>query len=287
MDTEPLIADECHGCEEIAHALAVGEFEVYYQPIVDLGTLEVAGAEALVRWPAAGIRGYVVDDLVESVESCGLVGQLDEWVLRTALDQLAAWQTDAIVSSSFNLCINASSLDFDSPDFPGRMARAISDSGVDPTGVVIEVTETRALSDLAGARRSATAVHEMGMRLALDDFGSGYSNFARLQALSFDIFKIDRCFTEVCDTTVGSAIVTSLVELARALGTRVVVEGVETTDQADRMFRAGCHEGQGYLWAPAVPAALMEEFLRGTSPLTPLRLAKPKVNPALIDLAGP
>ena len=282
MSSQTRIAPEFELSEEIALALADGGLELYYQPIINLRTHEVAAVEALVRLPSIGIGGFVVDELVGAAESSGLVGPLDDWVLRAALHQLAEWQRGGIVASSFALCINASSLVFESPGFPSHLAHAVADSGVDPHGVVIEITETRALADLDAARTSATAVHEMGMRLSLDDFGSGYSNFARLQALSFDVIKIDRCFTEACDTTIGEAFIAALVGLARTLGAKVVAEGIETADQAARMRRAGCDAGQGFLWAPGLPATLIEEFLRGTAPLTPLTMA-----PALTDPTEP
>ncbi|MET0420153.1 MAG: EAL domain-containing protein [Acidimicrobiia bacterium] len=269
MDPQTTLSDLMDATDGAAlvRALGAGEFALFYQPIVDLATRQVVGAEALTRWPAANALGYQICEVVETLELAGLVDELDSWVLGEGLRQLATWQDDELVSASFCLNINVSSLDFDSATFAGRIARAVNDSGVDPSGVVIEITETQALTNIHDAQRNVAAVHEMGMHLALDDFGSGYSNFARLHALTFDVVKIDRCFTQVCRTEIGSAFIDALVGLARCVDARVIAEGIETPDAADRMHRAGCDAGQGFLWAPAVPASLMESFLRGTVPL--------------------
>ena len=137
----------------------------------------------------------------------------------------------------------------------------IASTGVDPHGIVLELTETCRIVDVAAATRSAQLLHDLGVGLALDDFGSQYATFELLRSLPLTVLKIDRAVVAGCDAGIGEAFTRAVVDLAGPLAARIVAEGVETTWQAERLRAAGCHEGRGHLWAPALPAAEAEQLL--------------------------
>jgi EAL domain-containing protein (putative c-di-GMP-specific phosphodiesterase class I) len=236
---------------------------LHYQPIVNLATEAVTGFEALVRWAHPELGLLCAARFIPLAESSGLIREVDDWVLRTACHQLAAWQEDVLVTADFRLSVNVSGLEMDGRGLVDRVAGVVAETGVDPRGLVIEVTETRRIESVQAAQLTAEGLHAIGVELALDDFGIQYASFRRLHALTFDVLKIDRQFVVDSDTELGRAFVHALVELGNFLGAVIVAEGIETDEQAVQLKTLGCHEGQGFHWAPGLPVDQAEQLLAG------------------------
>lgn len=255
--------------DELDRAIAAEEFVLHYQPTVNLTDGTLTGFEALVRWRHARLGLLCAAKFVPLAESCGLIRSLDQWVLQTASRQLAAWQEDVLVVPGFRVAVNVSAMEMDGDGLVERVHRAIAASGVDASGLVVEVTETSRIESLESAKRSADGLHALGVELALDDFGSRYGTFSLLSSLPFDVLKIDRDLVIGTRTEHGRAFVRALVDLGDNLGARIIAEGIETADQAAQMHALCCHEGQGFFWAPALSVHDAEAFLTSGRWLAP------------------
>ena len=239
---------------ELDAAVRNGEFVLHYQPIMILDTGEVAGFEALVRWnhPTRGLIAPM--DFIPLAEETGLIVPLGRWILDEACAQISAWQevSDAVIGLSVNL----SAVQLRSSDIVNDVALALSVTGLDPSRLTLEVTETALVGDpeaVAGVLRS---LKTLGVRLAIDDFGTGYSSFTHLQLLPVDVIKVDRSFVSVvADGPEQAALAEAIVSIAHALGLETVAEGVESAAHADILQTWGCSYAQGWLWHPALSAA--------------------------------
>lgn len=250
-------------CRELRRAIGHGELALWYQPVVDLSSGLLVGFEALVRWPHPDLGLLGAGAFVPMADECGLSRALDDWVLQTAMKQLALWQDDVLIAPGFRIAVNLSCAQLDGHRLTDRIVDLIDLTGADPGGLGLELTETNGLVDLDAARLSIAALRELGVELALDDFGSAYATFARLQALQFDILKLDGGVVGAADEPTGQAFVRAAVDLAGHLGARVIAEGIETAERAEQMSRLGCHHGQGHLWSRALPPVLAERLLVG------------------------
>ena len=237
---------------DLRHAVARGQLRVVYQPVVSLDSLAVTGVEALVRWrhPRHGL--VAPDVFIPIAEDLGLVAEIDRWVLRTALADVATWSFPAGTPADLHVAVNCAAQTFLGAGL-GQEATALArDAGVDPGRLVMELTE-RALVDTEAAPRALQALREAGIRLAVDDFGTGYSSLGLLHALAVDGLKIDRSFVSDLPTSRASrAIVSAILRLGADLGVGLVAEGIETQAQADALRDLGCTHGQGYLFSPPV-----------------------------------
>lgn len=248
-------------CRELRRAISFDELSLWYQPIVDLDSGLLSGFEALVRWPHTELGLLGAGAFVPLAEECGLARTLDDWVIRAACKQLVLWQEDVLIGPGFRIAVNVSCAELDGHGLPDRVADAIDATGADPHGLAVELTESCDLADEAGARAGAVALRDMGVELAIDDFGSAYATFSRLRAIPFDVLKLDQSVVADAATPTGEAFVRAAVELAGHLGMRVVAEGVETAAQAALVRTLGCRLGQGHLWSRAVPSAIAERLL--------------------------
>jgi EAL domain-containing protein (putative c-di-GMP-specific phosphodiesterase class I) len=250
--------------EDLARAIDREQLALHYQPIVNLVDETVVGFEALVRWPheRRGLLGAAA--FVPLAEASGLVHALDDWVLMTACRQLAAWQEDVLIGPGFRMAINVSGAEVTGDALVERVNHALDVTGADPRGLTVEVTETWVIASIDAARRSFDGLHALGVELALDDFGSQHATFARLHSLPFDVLKIDRDFVVDSGTSIGKGFLRTIVELGDLLGSRLVAEGIESAAQAATLRGLGCHEGQGFRWAPGVPAEEAERILDGS-----------------------
>ncbi len=248
---------------EVAQAIAADDLELYYQPIVNLVDGSLTGFEALVRWQHPRLGLITAASFVPVAERHGLIGALDEWVVHAACRQLAAWQDAVLVNEQFMVTINASASALSGRSLVERVLCAINETGVEPMGLVVELTESCGVVSLPLAVESADGLHELGVRLAIDDFGSQYSWFSRLGALPFDILKIDRELIEASDSTLGRAIVRAIVELGTSIDTMMIAEGIETEAQLRLLRALGCQEGQGFYWARPVSAGDATTLLGG------------------------
>jgi diguanylate cyclase (GGDEF)-like protein len=238
---------------ELREAVADGALTVHYQPVVDLRTHAVVGVEALVRWPHP-VRGLVPpDEFIPIAEETGLIARIDEFVLRTAAEQVRAWQ-GLPGHERLRLNVNVSALSLHDPALQEQIAAVLAESGLAPASLVVELTESAAMRDPERSLELFHRIRELGARVALDDFGTGYSNIAHLSRLPFDVLKIDRGLVRLLDGgESGEALVRTVLALAAALGLQVTAEGVETVEQAGWLQELGCHHGQGYHYSRPLP----------------------------------
>jgi diguanylate cyclase (GGDEF)-like protein len=272
---------------DLVHAVEDNQLNVVYQPIVDLTTQEVHGVEALLRWdhPQYGLISPSV--FVPLAEATGLIVPIGRWVMRQAVHQLAQWQAAAPDQHPLTMDINLSADQLGDEGLVGELLSLISETGVDPHSVVLEITESAVVQDLDTALRRFAQLSAMGVRLALDDFGTGYSSLSYLRLLPVSVLKIDKSFLAAADETHDArgsddVLLRGIVSLGAGLGMQVVAEGVETPEQAHRLCDAGCHLGQGYLWSPPVEVTSLANLLtrraRRNGVSHPTEIPRPRSN---------
>lgn len=246
-----------HVEREVRRAVSNGELVLHYQPIVAIGSGEVVAAEALIRWQHP-TRGFLLPgDFLEDVEH---VSSLAGWVLTEACRQVSTW-TEQVARPLDYVSVNISSDNLADFDFVHQVVNAIRASSIDPHQLCIEVTERTLIDDIDLVSARLSVLRSVGVRIAVDDFGTGHASLHYLQELPVDIVKIDRSFVSGSQSTRRNhTIVKAVVELAVGLGATTVAEGVETSAQLEALRRAGCRdEVQGFLFSQAVPA---DEFTR-------------------------
>ncbi len=259
---------------DLVTALDGGQLSVVYQPIVDLGGGTLYGVEALVRW-VHPTRGPISPEVfVPLAEATGLIVPLGRWVLREAVLQLAGWHRDFPAAGPLVLDVNLSADQLADAELPGRLLSLINATGLDPGQLVLEITESALVRNLASARQRLGQLSATGVRLALDDFGTGYSSLSYLRDLPVGVLKVDKSFMEGIEDTTGTAgrLLHSIVDLGAGLGMELIAEGIESPAQLDALRRCGCHLGQGYLWSRPLPADEVADLLRsGDSRALPVR----------------
>jgi len=245
---------------ELRLALARDEFEVYYQPQVNLQTGKLSGAEALIRWRHPQ-RGFVSPmDFIPVAEETGQIVAIGHWVMREVCRQIAEWRTDGVAFK--RVAINVSVQQMLSPEFIDRLRGLLGDYRVQPDEVELEVTESVLAKDIDRLAEIIWQVAELGCNLAIDDFGTGYSSLSYLQKLPIQVLKIDRSFLPKSDADFGSmALCEAIIGIGIALGKAIVAEGVETYEQRDFLASRNCHMGQGYLFGRPMPAADLAAFI--------------------------
>ncbi len=247
-------------------ALRRGEMVLYYQPKIDLRTGLVAGVEALIRWhhPERGlISPAAFIPVVEKEHSLSVA--LGEWVIDTALQQIAQWQAAGV---AWPVSVNLISHHFLQPDFPKRLAALLARyPTVSPSFLEIEVVESTLITDLAVACQNLSACRALGISASLDDFGTGYSSLAYLKELPITVVKLDRSFVSgLLDQPRSLQLVQSVIELVHRLGMAVVAEGVESRDEGFILQRLGCEYVQGYAFARPMPAEALQEWYQHYRP---------------------
>jgi diguanylate cyclase (GGDEF)-like protein len=241
-------------------ALASGRFRLHYQPQVELGSGRVVGAEALLRWRDPSLGEVSPARFVPVAEDSGFIIALGDWVLAQAVRQGAAWHQRGI---AMPIAINVSALQFQQPQFVERVAAVLSASGMPPQLLELELTESILVRDADEALQRLQALARIGVRLSIDDFGTGYSSLAYLKRFPIGKLKIDRSFVQgLPGEESDGAIVVAIVQMASALGMKVIAEGVETESQRQFLLDAGCHEFQGFLYAPALDSVSFEKRLQ-------------------------
>lgn len=234
-------------------ALYNGEFEVYYQPRLDLMTGRISSAEALIRWHHP-LRGMVPpNEFIPLAESTGLIHELGAWVLDQACEQALAWR--ALCDYPVSVSVNVSGRQLDHPDFPELVDRILERTGLPPRLLQLEITESTIMRRPDDVAKTLQRIRQTGVTIALDDFGTGHSSLAYLRRFPLDTLKIDRSFVlDLSGPDQNVVLLRSIVDLAHALGLEVVAEGVETEAQLDILRSHQCDEIQGFLISPAVPA---------------------------------
>jgi diguanylate cyclase (GGDEF)-like protein/PAS domain S-box-containing protein len=248
---------------ELRRAIERREFVVYYQPIVRLETGEVIGAEALVRWQHP-TRGLVPPmEFIPLAEETGLIVPLGSWILRQACHQLAEWQKVRGGGEPFVMNVNLSSRQLVRDIIADEVAAAVDESGIKASWLVLEVTETVLMADPVVAATALGHIRDLGVRVALDDFGSGYSSLSHLRRFPIDIVKIDKSFVDdVAHEGAESAIARGIIELGKAMKIQTVAEGIEVDEQAEILRTLGCELGQGFFFARPLAADAWAGLLR-------------------------
>ena len=247
----------------LRRAFERGEFFLHYQPLVDRYERPVA-VEALLRWTDPEFGPVGPDTFVPLCEEIGLIVPLGRWVVRRALEQLAAW--NAIGLNHLRMALNISGRQIVDPTLATWLRNVVVETGVSPRQVELEITESVLMGDVPGARSVLADLRAFGMRVSLDDFGTGYSSLSYLKHFHVDALKIDRAFVRDLPHDRGdSAIVSAVIALGHAMGLDVVAEGVETAEQAAYVSRLGCDEMQGYYFAKPMPPDALERVLRAWS----------------------
>jgi diguanylate cyclase (GGDEF)-like protein len=242
-------------------ALENEEFSLVYQPTFDLSDMSPTGVEALIRWNSP-TRGTVQpDDFIPLLEETGLITQIGKWVLEEACRQGAAWRA---AGHMIGMAVNVSARQLDTDQLIGDIESALSDSGLDPGALTIEITETTLMRNADETARRLNTIKELGVRIAIDDFGTGYSSLAHLQKFPVDALKIDRSFISgLTNKGEGEALIHTLVQLGKALSIETLAEGIEQTQELSLLRDERCDSGQGFLFARPLDVAATEEFLAG------------------------
>ena len=245
--------------QDLRKALPGGEFELYYQPVVNLASGEISGFEALIRWnhPEKGMISPAT--FIPLAEEIGFIVPIGEWVIRQACATAARWPDD------LHVAVNISAAQFRGSGLMQVIVGALAASGLHPTRLEIEITETVLLQNRETTLAILHQLRALGIRIAMDDFGTGYSSLTYLQCFPFDKIKIDRSFVKDITENTGSLnIVRAVAALAHGMGMTATAEGVETLEQLDRIRSEGCTEMQGFLFSKPLPAAEIERlFLSG------------------------
>lgn len=241
-------------------ALEKSEFELHYQPQVNLITGRVIGLEALIRWhhPEQGMLSP--DKFILIAEETGLINPIGEWVLRTACSQAKRWQVPNPVT--FRVSVNLSTRQLRQKDLVKNIAQILQQTELPANWLTIELTETSVMDDVEAAIKTLRALKELGIEISIDDFGTGYSSLNYLKHLPIDTLKIDRSFvSQLTNNSQDAAIATAIIAMAQSLKLKVIAEGVETEEQLAFLRQHGCYAMQGFLYSPAVPAAEIQALL--------------------------
>jgi diguanylate cyclase (GGDEF)-like protein len=244
---------------DLRNALVEGQFELYYQPVINLGHGNITGFEALIRWihPERGIVPPA--EFIPLAEEIGLIVRIGEWAIRQACTTVAAWPDDVTVS------VNISPAQFRNPGLVQAVIMALADSGLPARRLELEITETVLLEDSEATLSTLHRLRDLGVKIAMDDFGTGYSSLSYLQSFPFDRIKIDRSFVKDITSASGSLnIVRAVASMAKGLGMAATAEGVETQEQLETVRSEGCTEMQGFLFSRPRPVHEIEQmYLRG------------------------
>jgi diguanylate cyclase (GGDEF)-like protein len=286
MNTEAIERLETE--HDLRGAIEQGELRVHYQPqmlldanlqrslraagstaIVSPGSSReprVAGVEALVRWehPERGL--LLPGQFVPLAEETGLIVPMGEAVLEEACRQAEGWQRRFAADPPLAVCVNLSARQFREPDLPETVSRLLRETDLDPTRLHLEITETTAMSDAPATVAMLEELKALGVRLVIDDFGTGYSSLSYLQRFPVDYVKIDRSFVADLEGDPGAvALVSGMIDLAHALGIKVIAEGVERADQLERLEAVRCDLAQGYYFSSPLPNDAMDAFLEDSA----------------------
>ena len=259
---------------DLRQAAAQGEFELHYQPTVDLLTGATVGVEALLRWnhPRRGLIPPTA--FIPIAEECGLIVGIGEWVLERACAEIAELTR---AGGALSLAVNVSPRQLAEANFAEIVVRTLERAAMDPRQLVLEITETTLMDDAVSDGSVLEQLRALGVRVAVDDFGTGYSSLGYLHQLPIDLIKIDRSFIERLSRGAEEAVVANaIIQLGHSLGLEIIAEGIEQISQADDLLAMDCHLGQGFYYARPMPLAKLREHLALSRSISP----RPFVSPA-------
>ncbi len=253
LDNEAGAQDRIELVTRLRNALKRDEFELHYQPILDVSEGSVAGLEALLRWNDSETGFRSPADFIPLLEETGLILPVGEWVLRRACTQVRAWQYAGL--TNLKVSVNFSARQFSAPNFAEMVTGILKETGLEPENLQLELTESVLMEDPRRSGEVLSQLKSLGLVLALDDFGTGYSSLALLKDFPVDNLKVDRAFIkDICSKGEDRAICSAIVKLAQALELQVVAEGVEEQQQLNYLMAQGCHLIQGFLLARPMSA---------------------------------
>ncbi|MBD2498066.1 EAL domain-containing response regulator [Nostoc sp. FACHB-280] len=236
------------------------EFEVYYQPIVDIASGQIIAAESLLRWQSPELGLVTPTEFIPIAESTGLIVPIDQWVLQNVCKQIKVWHDVGI--AYLKMTVNLSVIEFHQPDLIQKITDFLHINHLEPQYLEIELTESMIMQDINSAITTMNKLQSLGLKIAIDDFGTGYSSLIYLKNLPINTLKIDRYFIHnVAVDQQKSAITKALIEMAHNLNMQVVAEGVETEAELNLLRDAHCDYMQGFLFSRPLPAAEFENFL--------------------------
>jgi diguanylate cyclase (GGDEF)-like protein len=244
---------------DLGRAVERREFEIAYQPIVEIASGAVVAVEALVRWRHPDLGLLLPGEFIPAAEETGLIRAIGSQVRQSACHQGAAWQQRHPSKSPLAVSVNLSVNELQDPDLVAEVARTLDSSGLDPHSLILEITETMLMEDLD--RGALSRLKQLGVQIAVDDFGTGYSSLQYLQRFPIDILKIDRSFVGGTGETSQPALAKAILDLGESLGLCVIAEGLEHEEQVARLTDLGCRLGQGYHYSRPVPARELDEFM--------------------------
>jgi EAL domain-containing protein (putative c-di-GMP-specific phosphodiesterase class I) len=248
---------------DLADAVENEQLFLLYQPIFDLNSRTMVSVEALVRWqhPERGV--IEPDDFIPLAEETGHIGAIGRWVLDEACRQAAAWKAQEHL---IGMAVNVSAHQFDEDELVHDVRRALGESGIAPSSLTLEITETALMRDVQTASERSRAVKALGVRIAIDDFGTGFSSLAYLREFSADAIKIDRSFIAALNQSRDSAaIIHTLIALGKALHIETLAEGIEEPEQLKLLQYEQCDQGQGFLFAPPLTPDAVERYMNSDS----------------------
>jgi diguanylate cyclase (GGDEF)-like protein len=254
--------------KDLRHALVRQQFDLYYQPQLDVRAGRVVGAEALIRWnhPERGLVSPL--QFIDFAESGGLIDEIGRWALGQAAAQFVAWRRAGLEID--HVSVNVSPRQLRKPGFAGLVSEVLAQAGMPPGAMRLEITETAVMDRLGAAEENLAGLHRLGTPLELDDFGTGYSSLAHLQRLPVDAVKLDHAFLSTIESSASSlAIVRAAIDMAHAVGKRVVAEGVEQPGQLALLSQMGCDLMQGYYISRPLPVPDFAAFMRARTPPLP------------------
>ena len=245
--------------KQLRTALDNEEFELYYQPIMDLKTNEIMGMEALIRWHNNILGQVAPDEFISVAEETGLIIPIGQWVLNTAIEQNARWQKEAY--KPLTISINVSVRQLLDPTFLESVKNAIENATMDAAYVVLEITESIAMYDVSMIEK-LYALKELGISLSMDDFGTGYSSLSYLNKYPLDSLKIDKSFVMAMNQDEeNKAIVKTIIAIAKQLDLKVIAEGVEGDEEYQFLSEIGCDYAQGYHISRPLPVSTLKDWL--------------------------
>jgi diguanylate cyclase (GGDEF)-like protein/PAS domain S-box-containing protein len=270
---EARVLDRLELESELGSALARGELQVHYQPVFELASASLVGAEALLRWqhPRWGMVGP--ERFIPIAEATGSIVPIGQWVVEQACAQARRWLDQGVADTRFEISVNLSGRQLQHPRLADSVQRALEGAGLSAQRLVLEVTESTAMGDVQASLKALHRLKALGVRLAIDDFGTGYSSLSHLKHFPIDILKIDRSFVSGPGADgQDEAIIRSVIALATSLQLGVTAEGIETADQLALLRILGCDQGQGFLLGRPVPP---DRFQCQAPPALPARASRP------------
>jgi EAL domain-containing protein (putative c-di-GMP-specific phosphodiesterase class I) len=285
---------------ELSRSVARRELEVFYQPIINLATMELSGVEALIRWRHP-VRGLVVpDEFIRLAEETGAIIAVGRWVLHAAATQVVAWHER--FGRPLSLSVNLSPHELQQVGFIGEVGAILAETRLRPDDLILEMTETAMFQDTQTTIAKLDTLRRQGVRIAVDDFGTGYSSLGYLRRFPVDILKIARDFVGPGDLSLGEpsieasgampagddswAFAHAIVALGQKLGLTIVAEGIETAGQLQALRKLGCELGQGFLFLPPVDRDEFGTFLEAAYGWQPPAPATARTAPALPRVVG-